>query len=558
LAGNLLSAATKGLRPYLALTVLCAAIFLPGLASIPPIDRDEARYMQASKQMLESGNYVDITFQDEPRNKKPVGIYWLQVLAVKASAVKDLSATWPYRLPSVLGAWLAVLATFHFGRAYFTPGIALAGAAMLATSLIVVVEAHIAKTDAALLAAVTLSMLILARFYTRDPERMPSVWAALLFWVVLGTGILIKGPLILLVVGVSVIALCIADRRINWVKSLHPEFGVPVAAAVVLPWLLATSVSGGGSFLSDAFTQDLLPKLTGGQESHGSPSGMHLLALLATAWPWSLLAPFALMYAWKNRGEKFVRFCLAWIIPSWIIFELVPTKLPHYTMPLFPALMLLSAACVLKNERIENAKLRAAGAAFKILWAIASLGLAGAIVWAAGMYGAAGLPVYISAAAALAAGVVGAWSAVKNSPRTTGALFASSIVFSLFTFGGAVPGLERLAVSTQLADIVAPLKSENTRVAVAGFHEPSAVFLLGTHTWLTSWDGATGLLINKEVSIIAVPEENIADIKIELGKHDLEMRTQGIAKGRNYSKGEDVKLVVVTAAPITRPEGGGE
>jgi len=267
LAGNLLSAATKGLRPYLALTVLCAAIFLPGLASIPPIDRDEARYMQASKQMLESGNYVDITFQDEPRNKKPVGIYWLQVLAVKASAVKDLSATWPYRLPSVLGAWLAVLATFHFGRAYFTPGIALAGAAMLATSLIVVVEAHIAKTDAALLAAVTLSMLILARFYTRDPERMPSVWAALLFWVALGTGILIKGPLILLVVGVSVIALCIADRRINWVKSLHPEFGVPVAAAVVLPWLLATSVSGGGSFLSDAFTQDLLPKLTGGQES---------------------------------------------------------------------------------------------------------------------------------------------------------------------------------------------------------------------------------------------------------------------------------------------------
>ncbi|MGO9543748.1 MAG: ArnT family glycosyltransferase, partial [Rhodomicrobium sp.] len=75
-------------RPYaatLALIVLCGALYLPGIASLPPTDRDEARFAQASKQMLETGNYVDIRFQTEARYKKPIGIYWLQSAAVTAA-----------------------------------------------------------------------------------------------------------------------------------------------------------------------------------------------------------------------------------------------------------------------------------------------------------------------------------------------------------------------------------------------------------------------------------------------------------------------------------------
>ena len=60
------------------LIVFCLIAFLPGFFQIPPVDRDEARFAQATKQMLESGEYVDIRFQDEVRYKKPVGIYWLQ------------------------------------------------------------------------------------------------------------------------------------------------------------------------------------------------------------------------------------------------------------------------------------------------------------------------------------------------------------------------------------------------------------------------------------------------------------------------------------------------
>jgi 4-amino-4-deoxy-L-arabinose transferase-like glycosyltransferase len=75
--------------------------FLPGFFSIPPIDRDEARFAQATKQMVESGDYIDIRFQDEVRYKKPVGIYWLQSGVVKAARAlgfeQALTTIWLYR-----------------------------------------------------------------------------------------------------------------------------------------------------------------------------------------------------------------------------------------------------------------------------------------------------------------------------------------------------------------------------------------------------------------------------------------------------------------------------
>ena len=97
-----------GWRPYLLLGILCLCLYLPGIAAIPVLDRDEARFAQATRQMLESGDFLHIRFQDEARNNKPAGIYWLQAAAVGAFSTPRSTAIWPYRLPSVLGG-LALL-----------------------------------------------------------------------------------------------------------------------------------------------------------------------------------------------------------------------------------------------------------------------------------------------------------------------------------------------------------------------------------------------------------------------------------------------------------------
>ena len=142
---------TGGFRPYALLSLFCLMLYLPGLASLPPMDRDESRFMQATRQMLESGDYVRIQFQDEMRAKKPAGAYWLQALSVEALSHPASTQTWPYRLPSLLAAWAAVLLTFAIGKSILGPRPALLGAGLLAGSLMLVSEAHQAKTDALLL-----------------------------------------------------------------------------------------------------------------------------------------------------------------------------------------------------------------------------------------------------------------------------------------------------------------------------------------------------------------------------------------------------------------------
>src|SRR6266513_4775780 len=112
----------SGWRPYALLAALCFALYLPGIAAIPPLDRDETRFAQASRQMLETGDFLRIRFQDEARNKKPAGIYWLQAAAVSAFSTPEATAIWPYRVPSLLGGMAAVLLIFACGAMLFGGG----------------------------------------------------------------------------------------------------------------------------------------------------------------------------------------------------------------------------------------------------------------------------------------------------------------------------------------------------------------------------------------------------------------------------------------------------
>lgn len=167
---------SKTVRGFALLLLLCLILYAPGLASIPPVDRDEARFAQATRQMLETGDFIRIRFQDEARNRKPIGIHWLQAAAVAPLSTPGGTAIWPYRLPSALAATVAVLPTAALGatllssrRAGFVAGVVMASA--------LVVEAHLAKTDAALLATIVAGQLALGIVYVRAraaPQRRSS------------------------------------------------------------------------------------------------------------------------------------------------------------------------------------------------------------------------------------------------------------------------------------------------------------------------------------------------------------------------------------------------
>src|SRR5215207_7357536 len=141
----IVDAATASHARAVGVLVLAALLaFLPGFFQIPPTDRDEARFAQATKQMVETGEYVDIRFQDEVRYKKPVGIYWLQVGAVKAGQAlgipQALTTIWLYRIPSLIGALAAVLLTYWTALAFVTRRGAVFAALMMASCILLSVE----------------------------------------------------------------------------------------------------------------------------------------------------------------------------------------------------------------------------------------------------------------------------------------------------------------------------------------------------------------------------------------------------------------------------------
>lgn len=528
-----------GIRPYLLLTLLCLALYLPGLASVPPIDRDESRFAQASHQMLESGDYIRIQFQDEIRAKKPAGIYWLQAGA--AHLFNAETKIWAYRLPSAIGALLAVLLTFHFGQYLFGRPAAVMGAALLACALILVSEAHQAKTDAVQLACVVAAQGVLGRFYMagRNAGKQPPLWEVLLFWLAIGFGILIKGPIVPMVSLLTIVTLWIADRRIGWLRGIRPVAGMVVVAAIVAPWASAISHATDGQFIGQAVKQDLLPKLLGAQESHGAPPGYYLLLTTALLWPGSLFVVPGFVRAIKLRGAAGLRFCLAWIVPSWLVFELVPTKLPHYVLPAFPALALLAGIAIAADDPILRARWSRAYAAF---WALVGLALAVLAVAAPIRLGEGFEPIsLVPAMAALGATVLPAalfWKG-RHQAALSAALLGALLTFAGI-FQGVMPSLDRMFLSQRIADGLAP----GTPVAAAGFHEPSLVFLMGTGTKLTDGAGAADFLLHTPHAVAVVEAKSQADFQAAMAASGRKADPVMEVDGFNYSRGRPANLTV--------------
>lgn len=235
----------RGWRTALIAAAVAAVAGLLGVFTLPVLDRDEARYAQATAQMLQTGDFVRITFLDEDRNKKPVGIHWLQSAAVAATTGEAARAIWAYRLPSVLGAMLAALAAALIAGRLLGGRAGLYAGALLGASVLMGAEAGIAKTDAMLAGATGLALYGLLRLCLASPDdrRTRRTWA-LAVWALLGLGVLIKGPVAPFVLGVSAGALVMLDA---W--SSRTEGGRRRAHAVhglaQTPRLLAGTGAGG-------------------------------------------------------------------------------------------------------------------------------------------------------------------------------------------------------------------------------------------------------------------------------------------------------------------------
>jgi len=515
-------------RNAVAVLIVAALLaFLPGFFQLPPLDRDEPRYAQATSQMRETGNYLDIRFQDQPRHLQPAGTYWLQSLAVELSGYGAKAPIWVYRIPSLLGAITSVVLTYWVALAITSPAGAFIAALFMTASILLGFEARIAKTDAMLLACTLGAMGFLARAYL---AKAVTTAGAMLFWTAMAAGVLIKGPLIVLVIGSTALALCAWDRSAAWLKALRPGTGIFLFLLLILPWFIAIGVMSEGKFFQTAVGKSFLGKVTTGEQGHGAPPGYYLLLFSVTFFPAAGVAALALPWTWRNRVARPVRFCLAWIVPTWVVFELVVTKLPHYVLPTYPAIAILTAMAVLAGKRPSRAYFAVILLAFTVYAALghvllylseASFSPAAAVVSAAGV-----------AAAAWGFGFLH-----ERPVSFAMAIALPAIVLHFAAYGLILPKLNNVWMAPRLADAIKRNAAcAAPAVAAVGYHEPSLVFLVGTKTLLAGESQGADFLAAGGCRVVLVADRNEAEFRTALARHNrapvLRERVDGINMGR--------------------------
>jgi 4-amino-4-deoxy-L-arabinose transferase-like glycosyltransferase len=486
-------AAQYPLRGALLLLAIALPAFLSGFFDLPPIDRTEVRYAQISKQMLETGDYINPSFLEEREPSKPIGVFWLQ--AASASLIGDgvQNPIWAYRVPSLLGALLAVFITYLGARRLFGREAALIGAVLLGVNIVIVLQAHLALSKGLHLAFVAAGQWSLAHLYIskRDDRQRCH---ALMFWTAQG-GSILTGVLALPLLSLcTIVALVAADRDAGWLRRLHILWGLPLACLIAVPWMVALALNADPELVRGAWADGFFDKLAGPQRMNWSGfPGMYFAGLWLCLLPGSVLFLFAAKNTWASREERAHRFLLAWIVPYLIVLELLSDKPPLYSLQaVLPAVMVGIAAALTNFAPSALPTTRR----FKAYWSgallhalLPALGLAGFVLWSVRPFTL--LPLLLALVAA--AGVVMAHLGLLKgrSYAWLGLSVAASLLFYVTTLQIVVPNFKGIWTSARMAEISRAIEPcVPGRVLVADYGEPSAVFDIGSTTYVTKGPAA--------------------------------------------------------------------
>ncbi|MEM1283867.1 MAG: glycosyltransferase family 39 protein [Pseudomonadota bacterium] len=542
-------------RVIAALCVILVAItaFIPGFTTIPPIDRDESRFSQATRQMVATGDYVDIRFQNEARYQKPIGIYWLQSVAVQISGAEDGQAPiWIYRTVSFVGAVAAAGLVYWLALALGTPPIAFAAALLVAITILLGAEARLAKTDAMLFATILMAQGVLARAFLSKRDSGVKPWHVALFWTASAAGILIKGPILPMVIGSTAVAASLLDRKVGWLRRLRPTYGIMWMLILTLPWFIAIGITSAGEFYEQSIGRDLFEKIGQSRERPFVPPGAFVFGFFPTlGWPLAPLAFLAIPFALSTWRDAGTRFLVAWIVPTWLIFEFSATKLPHYILPIYPALAIFAARMIV-YEKIP-----------KGVWA----GIAKALFLLIPLAAAIGMPIILhvygdpisplgTILAALGAIILIAATLLIIRGHARAALVATvagTLVLYSGAFGHHIPAARTIWVTPQLVATLDAVRCEDPQLATLGYNEPSLILMTRTDLRITGEPEAIAAFLSEGGCRVAFVDQPYLDGVYEAARRGAlsedtqptNIRLVARVEGLNINGGDELTMHVL-------------
>ena len=315
-------------------------LFLPGTNLAPLIDRDEPRFAQATREMMQRHEWVVPYFNDEYRFDKPVLIYWMMRPFYALFGANELTA----RMPSVLSAILLAWIMFWMGRRWFSARTGFFAAFGLLTCLQLLMHARSAVADMPMVAMVVLAQWAAWELIqVQGPEEAyPWGW----FWalyVSLGVGFLAKGPVTFVVPLLTFLIFRIALWRkpVRWSRlKLVP--GLAVMLGIIGAWGLPALAKTTGEFWTVGMKSHVYERGLQTFQGHGAFFLYYVVMSLVSLFPWIAFAGDGAIHLKRNWNEKNAFLC-SWLLGTYLLFSFYMTKLPHYVMPAFPAFFLILA-----------------------------------------------------------------------------------------------------------------------------------------------------------------------------------------------------------------------
>jgi 4-amino-4-deoxy-L-arabinose transferase-like glycosyltransferase len=542
----------RGWRGVLLIGLIALVSSLFGAVDTPVMDVGEAGYAQASRQMAESGDAVRIRLQDADRHVAPAGIYWLQATSAQITRpfARRVNAIWPYRLPSALGIALAAIAALWGGTALIGERAAFFGAALFAASMMAGFAGMLAIPDGVATGFITLALAALARLYADQTHQKRH---ALIFWGALACALLVGGVIAPLVAALSLAKLALWEKRWNWMRPLIWWPGPALALAIAAPWFIATAATEASYVLSDL--AGILAPAFGARSAAGFP-GYHVFLLPFLIFPATYALPAAARLVWEamrapraDAEHAAMRFLIAWAAPTFLLFELAPTKLPHLVLPVYPAIALMCGAGL---AAMYGRRWRSAHPAGLVLFAVAGLMIVA--LTAAGatfMPGDLGTDLRRAVSAALVGvGVVGVALAallmLRQSAARACVLTACALLLSFSLRDRLLPEVRELHVSN---DTLAALTRarltprDNRPLWVVGYDEASLVFL--TRTSIRLADAQLAGATAQSGDAVVVEARALQELRTALRQRGLDFAArEAPVNGLVMARGARVQLFV--------------
>jgi 4-amino-4-deoxy-L-arabinose transferase-like glycosyltransferase len=317
----------------------------PLLGSTPLFDEDEGFYAEASREMLENGDYLTAHINGAPQYDKPILIYWLQTLSFRIFGLNEFAA----RFPSALATFLWMLAIFGFTRRHLGLQCGILSALFFISAVQITIIGKAAIVDSALNLFMTQCLFHFYE-YTQNKKKRHIYVAALYA----GLAFLAKGPVAIVIpFGVSLIY-CLMQKEFRlWLRMVFNLPAILIFTLVALPWYVLEYLNQGTIFIQDFFLKHNLERYSRAFEAHSGSIFYYIPVIIVGTLPHcGLLFPL-IRQAGSLWKQEVYRFCFIWIGFVLILFSFGGTKLPHYILSAFPPLFILYGGVYERLERLR-------------------------------------------------------------------------------------------------------------------------------------------------------------------------------------------------------------